>query len=116
MSYDIHIVDADGKQLFANHHQLRGGTYAVGGTNELWLNVTYNYSGHFRRVLGEKGIRSIYGMRCADAIPILQAAAQRLQDDAVDDYWAAIEGNVKAALLDLAALGQLAPDGFFDGD
>lgn len=107
MSYDIYIRDVDGHQITAKHHS---------GADGLWLKVTYNYGKHFYRVLGEKGIRSIYGMRCADAIPILQAAAQQLQDDTVDDYWAATEGNAKAALLDLVALGQMAPDGFFDGD
>lgn len=46
MSYDIRLTDrVTGETLEATApHQIRGGTYAVGGTTELWLNVTYNYA------------------------------------------------------------------------
>ena len=45
-------------------HQLYGGTHAIGGTTELWLNITYNYSKHYSSVIDEEqGIRKIYGMR-----------------------------------------------------
>jgi hypothetical protein len=65
MSYDISLCDpVTHKPLKADStHFIAGGMRAMGGTKELWLNVTYNY-GHFYyrpEVFGEGGIRSIYG-------------------------------------------------------
>lgn len=97
-------------------HQMRGGTYAVGGTQEAWLNITYNYAEHFYNVLGEKGIRTIYGMTGAESIPLLKAAMEKLGDDVDEDYWKSTEGNAKAALAGLLALAQMRPDGVWDGD
>ena len=46
MSYDIRLCDpVTGDVINLDHpHLMRGGTYAMAGTTELWLNVTYNYS------------------------------------------------------------------------
>lgn len=118
MSYDIVLRDPVTKECiqFDTPHQMRGGTYVVGGTTEAHLNVTYNYAEHFVRVLGEKGIRSIYGTTGADSIPVLEAAISKLGDDADDDYWKATEGNAKQALVQLVALAKMRPDGVWDGD
>jgi hypothetical protein len=118
MSYDISLVDPITKEtLHADTtHQLKGGTHALGGTTELWLNVTWNYGKHFRRVMGEEGIRAIYGKTGAEAIPVLKSAANQLGDDVSDDYWEPTEGNAKRAILSLMALAQLRPDGVFQGD
>ena len=57
MSYDISLKDPVTKETIEvkDAHFMQGGTYALGGTKELWLNVTYNYGRIFRRpeVLGE---------------------------------------------------------------
>ena len=118
MSYDISLHDPVTREVPCADmpHDMRGGTYCVGGTRELWLNVTYNYAPHFKRVLGESGIRAIYGMTGEESIPVLEDAASRLADDASDDYWDATEGNAKRALLQLAAMARLRPDGIWDGD
>ena len=44
MSYDIHLNDPVTKQTLEldDPHFMRGGTYVVGGTKELCLNITYN--------------------------------------------------------------------------
>ena len=62
---------------------MRGGTFAVNGTTELWLNITYNYGQIYYRadVLGEHGIRAIYGLSGAESIPLLERAAAMLKDD-----------------------------------
>ena len=96
-------------------HLMAGGTYALGGTTELWLNVTYNYGKHYR-CLGERGIREIYGKTGAESIPMLKVAALRLGNDVSDDYWEATEGNAKRALLQLLAMARMRPDGVWDGD
>ncbi len=118
MSYDIslrHPVTNEVLEL-DEPHQLRGGTYAVGGTKEAWLNVTYNYAEHFYGAMGEKGIRTIYGMTGAESIPIIKEAMERLGNDVDPDYWESTEGNAKAALSGLLALAQMRPDGVWDGD
>ena len=57
MSYDINIVDpSTGKTIeTADPHHIAGGTYQAGGTTQLWLNITYNYSLFYYRAetLGE---------------------------------------------------------------
>ena len=117
MSYDIRLEDAvTGKVLMLdNAHHMKGGTYAVGGTREAWLNITYNYSEHFH-VFGSKGIREIYGKTGAESIPMLKEAISLLGDDVDDDYWKPTEGNAKQALMQLLALAQMRPDGVWNGD
>ena len=118
MSYDIDLVDPVTKQVIEldEPHQMKGGTYAVGGTTEASLNITYNYSKHYYRVLGDQGLRSIYGLTGADAIPVLEKAASLLADDVHEDYWAPTAGNAKRALMQLIALAKMRPDGVFQGD
>lgn len=118
MSYDIHLEDpVSGAtlELDAPHH-MRGGTYAVGGTVNAEINVTWNYATHYYRTMGEGGIRSIYGKTGAESIPMLTAAIEQLGDDKHPDYWQPTEGNAKAALIQLRALAQMRPDGVWQGD
>jgi hypothetical protein len=118
VSYDINLCDpvtGDVLTLDEPHH-MRGGTYQVGGCREMWLNVTYNYAKHFYRVLGDDGIRSIYGKTGAETIPVLRTAIHELDTDADPDYWAATEGNARRALCDLLEMAQMQPDGVWQGD
>lgn len=118
MSYDISLRDPVTKETLEvdEPHHIRGGTYAIGGTTECWLNITWNYAKHFYRVMGEKGIRSIYGMSGAESIPVLKKAISELGDDVSSNYWDGTEGNAKKALYGLLALAQMRPDGIWDGD
>lgn len=117
MSYDIRLKNSDDTTaVIEGGHDLRGGTYALGGTPDAWLNVTYNYAPHFYRVLGDKGIRSIYGMTGRASIPVLSDAILRLATDTSTDYWEATEGNARAALVNLRTLAELCPDAVWDGD
>lgn len=118
MSYDIRLCDPVTHETLKTDvpHDMRGGTYAMGGTTELWLNVTYNYGKHYYRVLGDEGVRTIYGMTGAESIPVLEAAAVKLPDEVSEDYWEATEGNAKRPLLQLAAMARIRPDGVWDGD
>lgn len=118
MSYDIDLCDPVTKRVIEldNIHDIRGGTYAMGGTTEASLNITYNYGKHFYRVMGENGIRSIYGMTGAESIPVLKEAISKLGDEVDPDYWKDTEGNAKKALYGLLAFAQLRPDGIWQGD
>lgn len=120
MSYDIYLNDpVTGSTIELDApHQMRGGNYVAGGTTEAWLNVTYNYGKFYRRddVLGEKGIRTIYGMSGAESIPVLERAIAALGDETSDNYWEATEGNAKRPLMQLLAFARMRPDGVWDGD
>ena len=89
----------------------------MGGSAEAWLNITYNYSPHYYRLMDkEKGIRVLYGMTGAESIPLLQKTISSLKDDVSDNYWEPTEGNAKRSLCGLLAFAQMRPDGIWDGD
>lgn len=116
MSYDISIVDRKTKEQIEVEfpHDLKGGTYAIGGTRELWLNITYNYAPFFRKVFSEHGpdgIHCIEGQKVEDTIPWIEKAIEQLGDDVDDNYWAPTEGNAKKALTNLLKLAKMYPEG-----
>ena len=119
MSYSIELVDPVTRETLEidEPHMMRGGTYAIGGTTCLELNVTYNYGRHFRMAFdNEEGIRTIYGMTAAESIPVLEAAARKLKNDVSEDYWESTEGNAKRAILQLRSMAIMRPDGIWEGD
>ena len=110
MSYDIWLKDpVTGKRLEVNEpHHMTGGTYAVGGTKELWLNITYNYSHYYYEATeGDQrflytdpddvalssdahngGIRGIYGKTGAESIPMLRDMIERIERaNKTDGMW-----------------------------
>lgn len=138
MSYDISLVHPVTKEtlLLEAPHHIQGGTYAIGGTREAWLNITYNYSrwyymdGVFPE--GEQnGIRSIYGMSGAESIPVLKKAIAVLEasdqelspeeqaeykERGAGGYWTPTKANAIAPLYGLLAFAQMRPDGIWSGD
>ena len=106
MSYDISLKDPVTKETIeiTEPHFMRGGTYRVGGTTELWLNITYNYSHYYYEATDkdprfahdevscyyadgtkgpietEYGIRGIYGKTGAESIPMLEDMIQRITE------------------------------------
>lgn len=75
MSYDIRILDPVTREpvLLEQTHFIHGGTYAENGTNELWLNITYNYAPFYYRAetLGES--TKEYGEEPVDGcLPVLR--------------------------------------------
>ena len=140
MSYDISLCDpVTHEPLEADvPHQIAGGTYAVGGTRELWLNITYNYArwyykdGIFPKKDGEiRGIRTIYGMNGAESIPVLRNAicaleglAENISDAEREEYeshgatgyWLPTRENAIKPLYSLLAFAQMRPDGIWTGD
>lgn len=140
MSYDIYLKEpVTGETIeFESKHMMTGGMYAIGGTTEAWMNVTYNYAdwyyrdGVFPLVGGEsRGIRTIYGMSGAESIPVLKSAIDTLEsctDDMSEEerkkceeqgatgYWMPTRGNAIKPLYQLLAMAQMRPDGVWDGD
>lgn len=140
MSYDISLTDPVTKETLEMDapHQMKGGTYALGGTTEMDLNITYNYArwyykdGVFPVKDGEnRGIRTIYGMSGAQSISILKSAIsvlESLAEDISDEdreeckrqgatgYWMPTRANAIKPLYSLLAFAYMRPDGVWDGD
>jgi hypothetical protein len=112
MSYWISLLNEKGERIevapFAE-----GGTYCPTGSTEANLNVTYNYAPHFR-MLGNDGLRSLYGMKAKDTIKLLKDAIDALADDVDDDYWKPTEGNAKKALSILYWWAVENPEGIWE--
>ena len=71
-----------GWPIFIVESFTEGGTYILGGSNEADLNVTYNYSKRYYRVLGlGDGFRGLDGMKDEEALPILERGIAALADD-----------------------------------
>lgn len=139
MSYDINLVDPITRETLQldEPHQMKGGTYCIGGSTDAHLNITYNYAKHYARVFPTLetprplapewmhkasptllwgGVRAIYGLTGAESIPLLDTAIAMLGDDVDADYWKPTEGNAKRALVQLRALATMRPDGLWSGD
>ena len=116
MSYDLYLKDPVTHDTLHTEqpHFMRGGTYCIGGTTEMWINITSNYAGTLERVLGEGGIRRLDGMTGAESVPLLKTGIGKLGDDVSGDYWKETDGSVKRALCQVLALAQMRPDGVWD--
>ena len=95
MSYDISLKDrVTGETIeLDNVHFMTGGTFAIGGTRELWLNITYNYADYYYEATDSDprfandnydggvryGIRGIYGKTGAESIPMLKDMITRIE-------------------------------------
>lgn len=120
MSYDVHLnCPHCGRPLLVENHS-EGGTYAIGGTNEADLNITYNYGRHFAEALGYLGDPAVRNFRdfldgkaAAVVIPALEKAVSMLGTTQAADYWDAVPGNAGHALAILLAWAKQHPDGIF---
>ena len=125
MSWDFDLCDPVTKECLSTEekHMIAGGTFCVGGTAEMTLNITYNYSNIINKKMKELGISKedsysyahyIHGKTGAEAIKLLKKIIASLKDDVENDYWKATEGNAKRALYGLLAFSQLRPDGIWN--
>ena len=106
MSYDINIVNPDTGEtrVFEEKHNVTGGTYSVGGTNEAWLNITYNYAGLYYQMCGFN-VRTFSGLTVSEVLPTVKSAIKKLGTDRYFyDYWAPTLGNAGGAMADLLTL------------
>lgn len=108
MSYDVSLLSrATGDVLEMAEPFVDGGTYAVGGTTECYLNITYNYS----RVYGTL-VRDLDGKGVHETIADLRAFVAQYQDELPDrDYWAPTPGNAAKAIRRLLSFATAHPDG-----
>lgn len=141
MSYDIRVKKRNAKDgviedvVLRSKHDIAGHTYRLGGTDEAWINITYNYVKFFYDIWpkpnGEKpvthpfdemfsdnsgGIRSLYGKPIDFVIKELVRGIDHLGDEKPSqDPWEPSPGNAKLALQKLLTLCEIAkmenPDG-----
>lgn len=123
MSYDITLKDSLTLDTihFDTPHNMKGGTYAVSGTKEAWLNITYNYGKYYREAYPEDGIRAIYGKSGEESISILQKMIDKIKENypdlkESDDYWEPLPGNAIKPLYKLIEMAKMRPDVVWDGD
>ncbi len=76
-----------------------GGTYAIGGTDEAELNITYNYSQFYYDALDKKeGLRWLNDRTAYECCDRLKKAIDKLGINRDNDYWKATSGNAGYAL------------------
>lgn len=114
MSYDVDFCDPVSKKVIEieDVHFMRGGTYQVGGSKQLSLNITYNYASNY----GKHGfsIRDLDGKTAAEVIPELDRIIGLLSDETDPDYWKAVDGNAKRALIQLRVMAKMRPDAIIE--
>jgi len=106
MSYDIRAIDNKGETVKIKYHFIKGGTYAVFGSDLAEFNMTYNYSDILNKVI-KGGIWALQDIKVIDSIKILNEAIMKLKDKKDKNYWKSTEGNVKEALKNLRQIGFL---------
>ena len=122
MSWSFDLCDSvTGECLITDtNHNMPSATMCIGGTKEMSVDITYNYSdiicNKFQEVLKNKDISYAYfidGKSGAEVISLLKNVVSKLKNDVDDDYWNATEGNAKRALNVLLAFSQMRPDGIW---
>ena len=110
MSYDVNFCDPVSKEtiLLDEPHFMRGGTYCVGGTQEMWLNITYNYYKNYAP--HGFSINDLDGKTALEVIPELERVIAALSDETDPDYWKPTDGNAKRPLKQLLVMAKMRPD------
>jgi len=113
MSWDVTLMKDDLPVTVELHTE--GGTQAIGGTTDAWLNVTYNYSPYYYKYLdNDKSLNWLNGRKASDCIEQLQAAVMNLGTVRDPDYWKATPGNGGHALGILLRWARQHPDATFE--
>ena len=144
LSYDIYLRDPGTGQPVEVDRHLEGGTYAIGGTTEAHLNVTWNYAFYYYAHLDEeRGIRWLYEKparqcigRLIQAIDAIEADAEserielerlwgmyrqekyhaNMSKPSAENYWTPTREHAIAPLKVLLHWAIDYPDAVFDGD
>lgn len=110
MSYDIYFKDPVSRETIELDvpHFMRGGTFPIEGTKELYFNITFNYDSNYKK--HDFRILDLNDKIAASMIPELKRVIGLLGDQISDNYWKPIDGNAKQALITLLTMAQMRPD------
>ena len=110
MSYDVDFCDPVSGEVIRidEPHFMRGGTYAVGGSTALSLNITSNYYKNYSPHSFD--IKDLDGKTALEVIPELDLVIGLLSDETDPDYWKPVDGNAKRALIQLRTMAKMRPD------
>lgn len=113
MGWSIYLTDPVTKETIKLpfKHQMFGSNYCIGGTEELWLSVTYNYSRVYRSKANGLSLDYLDGKFAYQTFEFLENLIHLLSDDVSSDYWEPTEGNAKRAVYHLLAFARMRPDG-----
>ena len=135
MGYSLYLCDpVTGNPLHTESpRMMAGGTYAVGGTTEMWLHITSNYARWYYEpvAFGDKGIFAINDMVAIESVPVINKAIAGLtalnvdlsgeeikqcREYNVNGYWLPTKQNALRPLYQLRALALMRPDGIWEVD
>jgi hypothetical protein len=106
MSWWISLQDEQGEVVSVEPFT-EGGTYALGGSTEAELNVTYNYGKHF-------AFRDeLDGKKASEVTALMETKIAELGTEQSADYWEASPGNVGHALATLLSWARRYPEAVF---
>lgn len=121
MSYDISLVDKYTGRTIHNttNHNISGTTYAMNGTDELWINISYNYRNWFMKCFKNDGIHFLEGKVSSETWEPLQKALVFLASnydikDCSSDPWSPESGDAYDMIINLLNLAYIAPDGVWE--
>lgn len=110
MSYDVSLCDREGNVLPSPESFTDGGTYAISGSDECALNITYNYVEVFGVL-----VRNLHGEQAESTLPRLEefVAQWPAAKPYIRDYWAPTPGNAKKAIERLISFAKAHPEGIW---
>lgn len=116
MGWDISLVEPVTREVIKLpfKHQKYGSNYCVGGTNELWVSITYNHGRIYREKTEGLSLDYLHNKFAYETFDFLENLINSLSDDVSDDYWEAAEGNAKKALYHLLTFARMRPDGIWE--
>lgn len=115
MGYDLGLYNDNDEPVTVPNYKL-GSVYALGGSTEAEIKVTYNYSPVFSEVFPENGIRWLYGKSGKETVETLKGAVKKLGTVTSGDYWECTHGNVGYVLALLLQWAIFHPDAKWNGD
>ena len=116
MGYSIKLVGDDGEPVSVMLHQ-EGSVFAIDGTTDAVIDITYNYAKYFKEEINERdGIRWLYGKHAHECKDVLEAAVEKLGTLRSADYWEQTPGNAGDVLYVLLKWSRQYPYAIFMGD
>ena len=125
MSFTVYLVDRDKTHVlpavspnytYGTMVAFNPETYEIIQNPRCELNITYNYTHHYKDAFGPQGIDVLHDMPASEAAPLLLQAIQQLGSEPDDNYWSATPGNAGRALRILLTYALDQPDGVFSVD